>query len=118
LVRQLLDDQSYEIKSASDGEEALEAIARQRPDVVLLDLLMPHLDGFGVIEVLRDDPRYRDIPVVVLTAKALTTEENISLEQHVLKIVQKRGLERDALIQELRTALQAYQSPEPAGEAQ
>jgi signal transduction histidine kinase/CheY-like chemotaxis protein len=115
LVRQLLEDQSYEIKSASDGEEALEEIARQRPDVVLLDLLMPRLDGFGVIEALRHDPRYRDIPVVVLTAKALTTEENTSLQQHVLKIVQKRGLERDALIQELRTALRAYQSPEPAG---
>jgi CheY-like chemotaxis protein len=115
LVRQLLEDQSYEIQSASDGEEALEEIARQRPDVVLLDLLMPRLDGFGVIEALRHDPRYQDIPVVVLTAKALTTEEHISLQQHVLKIVQKRGLERDALIQELRSALHAYQSPEPAG---
>jgi signal transduction histidine kinase/CheY-like chemotaxis protein len=118
LVRQLLDDQSYEIKSASDGEEALEEIARQRPDVVLLDLLMPRMDGFGVIEALRHDPRYQDIPVVVLTAKALTPEEKTSLQQHVLKIVQKRGLERDALIQELRTALRAYQSPESASEAQ
>jgi CheY-like chemotaxis protein len=118
LVRQLLDDQSYEIKSASDGEEALEEIARQRPDVVLLDLLMPRMDGFGVIEALRHDPRYRDIPVVVLTAKALTPEEKTSLQQHVLKIVQKRGLERDALIQDLRTALRAYQSPESASEAQ
>ena len=108
LVRQLLDDQSYEITSASDGEEALEEIARQRPDVVLLDLLMPRLDGFGVIEALRHDPRYRDIPVVVLTAKALTPEEKTSLQQHVLKIVQKRRLERGALLRDLQSALQAY----------
>jgi CheY-like chemotaxis protein len=115
LVRQLLEDQSYEIQSARDGEEALEEIARQRPDVVLLDLLMPRLGGFDVIEALRHDPRYQDIPVVVLTAKALSTEEKTSLQQHVLKIMQKRGLERDALLQEIRSALRVYQSPEPAG---
>ena len=91
-----------------DGQEALEALAKQRPDVILLDLLMPRLDGFGVLEYLRQEPRTRDLPVIVLTAKTLTTEEQTLLRQRVLTVIQKGGLERDALIRELRSALQAY----------
>ena len=89
-------------------DEALEALAKQRPDVILLDLLMPHLDGFGVLEYLRQESHTRDVPVLVLTAKTLTTEEQTLLQERVLKVLQKQGLERDALIQELQSALQAY----------
>jgi signal transduction histidine kinase/CheY-like chemotaxis protein len=108
IVRQLLEGEPYEVEAAGDGQEALEAIGRQRPDVILLDLLMPTMDGFTVIEHLRQDPEQRLIPVIVLTAKTLTTGEHALLEQGVLKIVQKRGLDRDHFIQELRGALQAY----------
>ena len=69
---------------------------------------MPRLDGFGVLEYLRQEPRTRDLPVLVLTAKTLTAEEEALLRQRVLKVIQKGGLERDALIQEVRVALQAY----------
>src|SRR5262249_690894 len=63
----ILEDGPYEIEAAVDGQEALEAISRQRPNVILLDLLIPRMDGFAVIEYLQQDPRYRDIPVIVLT---------------------------------------------------
>src|SRR5262249_28119961 len=53
LVRQLLEGETYAVTAAMDGQEALEALAKQRPDVILLDLLMPRLDGFGVLEYLR-----------------------------------------------------------------
>jgi CheY-like chemotaxis protein len=69
---------------------------------------MPRLDGFGVLEYLRQEPRTRDLPVIVLTAKTLTAEEEALLRQRVLKVIQKGGLERNALIQEVRVALQAY----------
>jgi len=108
IVRQVLEGEPYEVEAAGDGQEALEAIARQRPDVILLDLLMPRMDGFTFIEHLRQDPEQRLIPVIVLTAKTLTTVEHALLEQGVLKIIQKRGLDRDHFIQELRGALQAY----------
>jgi CheY-like chemotaxis protein/two-component sensor histidine kinase len=108
LVRQLLEGEPYVVAAAMDGQEALEALAKQRPDVILLDLLMPHLDGFGILEYLRQEPRTRDLPVLVLTAKTLTTEEQTLLQQRVLKVIQKGGLERDVLIRELRSALQAY----------
>jgi signal transduction histidine kinase/CheY-like chemotaxis protein len=108
MVSQLLEGEPYEVVAAADGQEALEAIARRRPDVILLDLLMPRMDGFAVIEHLRQDPEHASIPVIVLTAKTLTAAERAALEQSVLKVIQKRGLDRDHFIQELRGALQGY----------
>ena len=110
LVHQLLADQPYEIEAASDGQAALEAIARCQPDVILLDLLMPRLDGFGVLSYLQHTPRYRDIPVIVLTAKTCTAEEQALLHARVRTVLQKQGLERDGLLQEVRAALLAYRA--------
>jgi CheY-like chemotaxis protein len=110
LVRQLLDDQPYEIDAASDGQAALEALAQRQPDIILLDLLMPRLDGFGVLEYLHRTPHYRDIPVLVLTAKTCTAEEQALLHTRVRTVIQKQGLEREGLIQEVRTALLAYRA--------
>ena len=104
LVTQLVGDQ-YEMESARDGVEALAAIERERPDVLLLDLLMPGLDGFGVIERLRQNPEHRTIPVVVLTAKSLTADEIANLNSSVARVIQKQGLAGDALIREIEGAL-------------
>ena len=117
LVRQLLEDQPYEIAAAVDGQAALEAIAQRQADVILLDLLMPHLDGFGVLEYLHRTPRYRDIPVIVLTAKTCTAEEQALLHTRVRTVIQKQGLERDRLLQEVRAALLAYRAATEETEA-
>ena len=108
MVGQLLEGEPYEVETAADGQEALEAISRRRPDVILLDLLMPRVDGFAIIEHLRQDPEYALIPVIVLTAKTLTAAEHAVLDQSVLKVIQKSGLDRDRFIQELRSTLQGY----------
>src|SRR3989454_1809057 len=115
MVRQLLEGEPYEVEAAGDGQEALEAISRQRPDAILLDLLMPRMDGFTVIEHLRQDPEHRLIPVIVLTAKTLTAAEHAVPEQSVLKVIQKRALDRHHFIQELPGAVQAYRT-EPSRE--
>jgi signal transduction histidine kinase/DNA-binding response OmpR family regulator len=115
LVRQLLEGEPYEIAAAADGQEALEAIDEKRPDVILLDLLMPRMDGFGVIDHLQQDPQSRQIPVIVLTAKALTVTERATLDQTARTVIQKRGLDRDTLLQELRGLLRAYRDPTPKG---
>jgi CheY-like chemotaxis protein len=108
MVRQLLEESAYQVEAAADGQEAMEAIARQRPDAILLDLMMPRLDGFGVIEQLRQNPDYRTIPVVVLTAKTLTRDEAALLQQSVAQVVRKQGLEGEMLIRELQRALSAF----------
>jgi PAS domain S-box-containing protein len=108
LVRQILESEPYVVEAAADGREALEIIRRQPPDIILLDLVMPRLDGFGLIERLRGSPEHRDIPVVILIAKALAADEVTYLQQRVSKVVQTRALERGALLQDLRNALGAY----------
>jgi PAS domain S-box-containing protein len=113
LVCQLLEGEPYEIMAAADGQEALEVIGRRRPEAILLDLLMPRMDGFALIEQLQQDPQSRQIPVIVLTAKTLAAAEQALLEQSVRTVMQKRGLDRKTLIQELRGLLQAYRGPTP-----
>ncbi|MGY1822441.1 ATP-binding protein [Geodermatophilus sp. SYSU D00079] len=60
----------WEVRTATNGQEALESVAAARPDVVLTDVMMPGLDGFGLLRALRADPATRSVPVVVLTARA------------------------------------------------
>jgi CheY-like chemotaxis protein len=108
LVRQFLEGEPYEVAAAADGEEALAAIARQPPDIILLDLHMPGVDGFAVIEQLQQNARGRAIPIIVLTAKQLEPAERSWLDQSVVKVVQKLGLDRDTFLRDLQHALGGY----------
>lgn len=71
LLRGILESKGFEVDEAWDGEEALEKIGRSRPDILLLDIGMPRLDGFGVIRRVREDPRLADLPVLAVTAYAM-----------------------------------------------
>jgi two-component system alkaline phosphatase synthesis response regulator PhoP/two-component system response regulator VicR len=70
LVQVNLERQGYEVITASDGREALQKVEEERPDLVVLDVMMPYMDGFEVLQHLRRNPSTRDIPVIMLTAKA------------------------------------------------
>jgi CheY-like chemotaxis protein len=111
MIRQLLDEAAYLVEGVEDGVAALEVISQERPDVILLDLMMPRLDGFGVIEQLRQDPRHKRIPIVVLTAKTPSNEETAHLQRHVSRVMHKQGLDGEMLIQELQRALSGLSSP-------
>ena len=69
LCRVNLEFEGYDVVEASDGEEAMRKVAEERPDVVLLDVMMPKMDGWQVLAALKGDPVTSDIPVVMLTAK-------------------------------------------------
>ena len=69
-IARLLTERGYQVAIAPDGEAALEAIRRSRPDLVVTDVMMPRLDGFGLLRAIREDPALRDLPVVVLSARA------------------------------------------------
>jgi CheY-like chemotaxis protein len=105
MVTQLLEDSGYQIQSATDGAQAVAAVKKELPDIILLDLLMPQLDGFGVIERLRQNPETRDIPVVILTAKSLSATEEKSLDQRIYTVIQKQGLRGEALLESIARAL-------------
>jgi CheY-like chemotaxis protein len=79
LIRDVLEPQSYEVFEASNGEEALRMIAETRPDLVLLDIQMPVLDGYQVLKKLRSDARFRDTPVAFVTALAMASDRERAL---------------------------------------
>jgi signal transduction histidine kinase/DNA-binding response OmpR family regulator len=105
LVAATLAGDGWEIREAADGEEALAAIASARPDVVVLDLVMPKVDGFSVLEALQGDAGTRSIPVVVLTARELSDDDRRWLSERAVAVLVKsaysaaelRGLVRQAL---------------------
>jgi twitching motility two-component system response regulator PilG len=65
----LLTSRGYEVRGVPNGQAALDAIVEERPDLVLLDIMLPEIDGFEVCRRIKSDPATRDIPVVMLTAK-------------------------------------------------
>jgi PAS domain S-box-containing protein len=108
LIGQLLEDEPYQITSAENGTLALKAISRSQPDIILLDLLMPEMDGFAVIEHLRHDEELHTIPILVLTAKDLTEDEETWLNERAASVSKKQGLTTEQLLQDLRGALRTY----------
>jgi len=70
LVQVNLERAGYTVVTANDGKEALEKVQTENPDLVVLDVMMPYMDGFEVLQNLRRNPATRDIPVIMLTAKA------------------------------------------------
>lgn len=70
LVQVNLERAGYEVLTAFDGVEALEKVKTEMPDMLVLDVMMPRMDGFEVLKNLQNDPRYQNIPVIMLTAKA------------------------------------------------
>jgi two-component system alkaline phosphatase synthesis response regulator PhoP len=74
LVQVNLERQGYNVVTAFDGKQALERIAEHRPDLVICDVMMPYMDGFEVLTALRKDPATRELPVIMLTAKAMDND--------------------------------------------
>ena len=107
LIMQLLEDDGYELEAAFDGEQALERIAIQRPDVLLLDLLMPKSDGFDVLDVLEEQGLNERLPVIILTSKSLSDEEEEQLKSRAMAVIKKQGLRREELLEEVQRALAA-----------
>ncbi len=102
-LRQVLPD--CRVILAQNGRQALEIMSRQQPDLVLLDLLMPEMDGFGVLDAMRDRETTRDIPVIVLTAQTLSEEIVERLNKGVNGILTKGVFSVDETVAQIRAAL-------------
>ena len=115
LVR-TLDREHWEVSTAEDGRAAMDAMAMNTPDLILLDLMMPRMDGFEFVSELRKHKEWRSIPIVVITAKTLTKEDRLSLQGHVQKVLQKGDFSLDALLAELREIVRECVSRVPAAD--
>jgi threonine synthase len=90
LLRRLLQRyKHYRIFEAHNGQDGLDLVRQRRPDMVMLDLTMPEMDGFTILEALKADERTREIPVVIISAKSLTVDEWAHLRQYTKSIWQK-----------------------------
>jgi CheY-like chemotaxis protein len=105
MLRQFLPETEFKLDAALDGIAGLEAISAARPDILLLDIVMPRLDGFGVIESLRADPKTCDLPIIVISAKELTAPESARLKETVALVMKKQGFQGEKLVDEINNFL-------------
>ena len=107
LVRRMIEAQEgYEILEAAGGQEAIALVRTERPHIIILDLMMPDLDGFAVLESIKADKTTRSIPVIVVTAKTLTAEERDMLNRRVQSLLQKGIFEQEELLADVAAALE------------
>jgi CheY-like chemotaxis protein len=107
LLRRTLEKEGWMVVGTEDGRAALERMAERQPDLILLDLMLPGMDGFQFLAELRQTPAWRSIPIVVVTAKDLTLEDRRYLNSYVEGVLQKGAYSREELLREIRDLVAA-----------
>lgn len=105
LLRRILENAGHDVVEAGGGADAISQMQRQAPSLVVLDLMMPDVGGFAVLESLKRDEATRGIPVVVVTAKELSTNERARLQQRVEALLQKGLFDQQQLLSDVTAAL-------------
>jgi threonine synthase len=106
LIRRILQAQGdFLIDEAHDGQNGLRLIQETRPNLVILDLMMPELDGFGVVEAMKADPTLSETPIIVITAKELTFDEKNRLDGQIKALLQKGSFMDSDLLNDIQKAL-------------
>src|SRR6266487_534615 len=112
MVRRVLEKEGWVVREAENGKAGLRAVSENKPAVILLDLMMPVMNGFDFIQELRKNKDWQDIPVVILTAKDLTLEDRQQLKGNVERVYQKGEYNRDQLLNEVRELVKSRVQPE------
>jgi len=111
LMRAMLEKEGWAVSEAANGIEALECMARERPRLIYLDLMMPEMDGFAFAAEVRRHEEWRSIPIVVITSQDLTSEDRRRLNGNVEKILRKDGDSRETLLEQVRDLLAESKAP-------
>jgi CheY-like chemotaxis protein len=114
MLRRMLEREGFPVAEAADGRAGLERVAKHRPSLILLDLLMPGMDGFAFLAELQSRPEWAAIPIVVVTAKDLSGEEQAMLSGRVAEVLRKGAYTRERLLAEVRERVAAW-TRRPAG---
>jgi signal transduction histidine kinase/DNA-binding response OmpR family regulator len=102
ILGRVLGEEGWQVREAANGRIALDQLHRGRTDLIILDLVMPEMDGFTFLGELRKHPEYVDIPVIILTAKDLSEEERQLLDSSIQRVFFKNAHNLDHLVQEVR----------------
>jgi CheY-like chemotaxis protein len=95
------------VQEAANGREALALLKDPKPDVILLDLMMPEMDGFAVVAALQKEPRWRDIAVIVITARDLDAKDRERLNSGVQSVLVKETFRPAELVERIRQLVQS-----------
>ena len=106
-TRRLLERQGWTVDAAENGRVALSYLQQRQPDLIVLDLLMPEVDGFEFVSTMRAHPAWRTIPIVVVTSKSLNADERRQLAGQVQAVVEKGVTSREGLLAKLRDVVAA-----------
>ena len=107
IMAHTLEKNGWKVSEANNGQEALDMMADVQPRLILLDLMMPVMDGFGFLTEMRTRPEWQDIPVIVITAKDLSKADRSRLSGCVEEILEKNAYTREQLLKEIREAVAA-----------
>tara|TARA_Y100000813_G_scaffold82199_1_gene58225 strand:- start:897 stop:1790 length:894 start_codon:yes stop_codon:yes gene_type:complete len=105
MLKKSLETNDFKVLSAINGKEGLSMVRKTKPALILLDLMMPEMDGFEFAEKLRENKDWLDIPVVVITAKDLTSDDHKRLKGNVEAIMQKGSYNKNDLLQEVNNRI-------------
>jgi threonine synthase len=106
LIRRILQSQGdFEIFEASNGKDGVDLVTKELPDLVILDLMMPEMDGYAVIDALRSKPETTNIPVIVATAKELTVNEKSRLQGQIQSLMLKGDFLNDEFLEDVRSLI-------------
>jgi DNA-binding response OmpR family regulator/nitrogen-specific signal transduction histidine kinase len=118
IVERTLRSAGYQVATASNGQEGLQLLEARNPGLIVLDLMMPEMDGFEFLRRLKENPRHGHLPVVVATAKELTEAEHKLLEESATRVIQKVAHSRTELMhiveRQVNTLLKARWNAERA----
>jgi len=112
MLARTLTKEGWQVREAENGKVALEQIRREVPGMILLDLMMPIMDGFTFLEELRKEGQWRQIPVVVITSKDISREEKQLLEQTVVTILKKGTYTRRDLFEQISSTIKHFMPKE------
>ncbi|MCP4658132.1 MAG: response regulator [bacterium] len=118
LIRRNLKKAGWSVDEAKNGRAGLERVGKAMPDLILLDLMMPEMDGFEFLRELRAREAWQQIPVVVVTAKEITEQERLRLNGWVEKVLHKGAYGRENLLGEIRDLVRACTEREPPDEGE
>jgi CheY-like chemotaxis protein len=108
VMRESLEAAHWKVTTAYNGRVGIESVQDAVPDLILLDLMMPEMNGFEFVDVLRTRPKWRAIPIVVITARQLTEAERDQLSGSVEQILQKGAYSRNALLAYIHKLVMAH----------